>query len=216
MRKLFMMLLCALAVCGVPQGKGQTGQGTNQAQTPSDYVLVIDCSGSMRRELDSIVEVAKAIISRNSPDDQTMLLRFVDTPQVVEDFTSDRAMLEEALDNLYVEGGQTAIYDALEVAAQHLKQFNQNVSGRKKSIILISDGEDRDSHRTQDAIVNILKQANLRVFVIGIQGDLRGQRSRANSFIERVARETGGKAYFPKNRADFNAAAESIAQQLHQ
>src|SRR3982751_3139941 len=117
MRTLFMMLLCALAVCVGLRVKARTseveleirneqaGQSARRSEAlPSDYVLAIDCSGSMRRQLDPVIELGRAIISRNSPDDQTMLLRFINSPQVVEDFTSDRAALEEGLDSLYIEG----------------------------------------------------------------------------------------------------------------
>ncbi|HMF57182.1 MAG TPA: VWA domain-containing protein [Pyrinomonadaceae bacterium] len=229
MKKILVALLSALVISAGVKGKAsasdvallfdreQSGHSASSAEAlASDYVLAIDCSGSMRRQLDQIIGLAKSIISRNSRDDQTMILRFIGSPQVVEDFTSDRGLLEEALDSLYIEGGQTTVYDALEVAAQHLKQFNESVAGRKKAIVLITDGEDRGSHRTQDEIVNLLKQANLRVFVIGVQGDLASSRQRAKSFIERVASETGGKAYFPKTSNDFQKAAEEIAQQIHQ
>ncbi len=229
LKKIVLVMFCAFIVCvastaqaissevSVQLVEEQASQGANRAEAlPSDYVLAIDCSGSMRRQLDQVIGLAKSIIGHNTVDDQTMLLRFIDSPQVVEDFTSDRGALEEALDSMYIEGGQTAIYDALEAAAQHLKQFNQGITGRKKAVVLITDGEDRSSHRTQDEIVKLLKEANLRVFVIGIPGDLRSSRQRANSFIDRVARETGGKAYLPKTSADFNTAAEEISRQIHQ
>jgi len=231
-KKIF-ALLCALLACGISHAQSgqsvsvvraqsasqQANSNTAQPSTqglPADYVLMVDCSGSMRDQLDQIINLAKSVVARNRPDDQTMILRFVNRAQVVEDFTADRGNLEDALDSLYVEGGQTAIYDALALATQHLSQFNQGVMGRKKAIVLITDGEDRASQHTQDEVISALRQANVRVFVIGVQGDLRSPQKNADSFIKRLALETGGHAYLRKKGADLSAAIEETARLIHQ
>ena len=91
-----------------------------KSEVPTNYSLVIDNSGSLRLQLEKVIEAGKIIIDTNRPDDETSIIRFVssDKIEIQQDFTPNKNDLFDALDNLYIEGGQTAIIDAVYLAAE--------------------------------------------------------------------------------------------------
>jgi len=94
----------------------------SKEQIPVSYGLVIDNSGSMRSQLAAVIKASVRIVNSNKPGDDAFLVRFIssDKVQVVQDTTSDRGLLANGLDTLYVEGGQTAVIDAVYLAVDKL------------------------------------------------------------------------------------------------
>src|SRR5215213_1735129 len=82
-------------------------------EVPISYGLAVDNSGSMRSQIDKIIEAGKILINTNKPGDETFLVRFIDSEKIetMQDFTADKERLFDGLDSMYIEGGQTAIID---------------------------------------------------------------------------------------------------------
>jgi hypothetical protein len=97
------------------------------------------------------------------PRDRAALVSFGQTVQVVQDLTIDGDALNGALDSL-VARGDTALYDgtyqAITLAAQH-------TLGRR-SVVVITDGEDTHSSLTLDDVIGKAREANTPVSVIGL------------------------------------------------
>jgi Ca-activated chloride channel homolog len=195
------------------------------SEVPTNYSLVIDNSGSIRMLLDSIVEASKVIVSTNRPDDETSIIRFIssDKIEVKQDFTSDKELLEDALESMYIEGGQTAIIDAVYLAAEAVSEYEKTDRERKRrAIILVSDGEDRDSFYKESQLYELLREIDVQIYVIGFISELsseggfitRSPQAKAKAFLERLAKETGGKAYFPKGVGELNGIARDISSEL--
>ncbi len=53
----------------------------------------------------------------------------------------------DGLDSLYVEGGQTAIIDAVYLTSEHVSEYKKGDDSdrRRRALIVITDGEDRAS-----------------------------------------------------------------------
>ena len=116
-----------------------------RSEVPTNYALVIDNSGSMRQQLDKVVEAGKVFVNANRPDDETMIIRFVgrDKIEIEQNFTPNKSDLTDALDNLYIEGGQTAIIDAVYLAVQNIDDYeksNKTEDRKRRALILVSDG----------------------------------------------------------------------------
>jgi hypothetical protein len=84
-----------------------------------------------------------------------MIIRFVssDKISIEQDFTSKKEYLLDALDNFHIEGGQTAVRDAVYLAAEKVGAYeksNRADDRLRRAIVLVTDGEDRASflHRT--------------------------------------------------------------------
>lgn len=199
----------------------------SRAEVPTNYSLVLDNSGSLRNQLEKIIEAGKIIINTNKPADETSVLRFVssDKIEIVQDFTPNKADLAEALDNLYVEGGQTAIIDAVYLAAEKVNEYEKSRNPNEKkrrALILVSDGEDRDSFYKEAQLFELLREADVQIFTVGFVNELskeggfigKSPQGKARAFLERLATDTGGKSYFPSSINELNGIAQDIASEL--
>lgn len=198
----------------------------SKAEVPTNYSLVIDNSGSLRLQLDKVIEASKTLVNTNRPDDETSVIRFISTDkiEIVQNFTANKADLNDALDNLFIEGGQTAIIDAVYLAAQQIEEYEKSRGGDKmrRALILVSDGEDRDSFYNEQQLFELLRESEVQIFVIGFVGELskeggfisKSPQAKAKSFLERLATETGGKSYFPNSVGELNTIAGDIASEL--
>jgi Ca-activated chloride channel homolog len=199
----------------------------SRAEVPTNYALVIDNSGSLRQQLDKVVEAGKVFVNTNRPDDETMIIRFVgrDKIEIEQPFTSNKVDLNDALDNLYVEGGQTAVIDAVYLAAENVEEYKRttgSVDKRRRALILVTDGEDRNSYYNEKQLFELLRESDVQIYVIGFIDDLskeggfigKSPQGKAKALLERLATETGGKAYFPKSSAELPALAREISNEL--
>src|SRR4029078_12821630 len=91
-------------------------------EVPISYGLAIDTSGSLRSQLQALIDAGKTIINSNRAGDETFLVRFISSDKIetVQDFTPSKDLLIDGLDSLYVEGGQTAIIDAVYLSAERV------------------------------------------------------------------------------------------------
>src|SRR5688572_28549150 len=48
----------------------------SQSEVPTNYSLVVDNSGSLRRQLDKVIEAGKILVNTNKPEDETLIIRF--------------------------------------------------------------------------------------------------------------------------------------------
>lgn len=199
----------------------------SRAEVPTNYALVIDNSGSLRQQLDKVIEAGKVFVSTNRQDDETMIIRFVgrDKIEIEQPFTSNKVDLADALDNLYIEGGQTAVIDAVYLAAENVDDHARSGSGpdrKRRALILVTDGEDRNSYYNEKQLFELLRESDVQIYAIGFVDDLskeggfigKSPQGKAKALLERLANETGGKAYFPKSSAELPALAREISNEL--
>lgn len=208
---------------GVPQKI----ESFSMQEVPTNYAMVIDNSGSLRFQLEKVIEAAKTIIGTNRPDDETGVIRFVSSSkiEIVQDFTPSKEDLNDALDNLYIEGGQTAIIDAVYLAAEKVDEYEkaQNPYDRKRrALILVSDGEDRSSFYKEEQLFKLLRESDVQIYTVGFVKELdddgnfirKSPQKKARNFLERLATETGGKSYFPNTVGELDEIARDIAREL--
>lgn len=210
-------------------GAPQTIQFFSRENVPVSYGLLIDNSGSLRSQLESVREASKTIVNSNKPGDETFLIRFIDSDKIdlVQDFTSNSTELLEALDEkLYIDGGQTAVIDAVYLGAEYAakRRSGNRDDVRRRAIILVTDGEERGSSYSQEQLFARLREEGVQIFVIGFVGELdkekagifrrNSEQSKATDLINRLARETGGRAFFPKSLTEMPQIAEDITRDL--
>lgn len=183
---------------------------------PLNYGLVVDTSGSLRPHFNLVIDAANAFISANPKQDEIFLTRFVssDKVELVQDWTSDQALLQKGLDSLFIEGGQSAIVDAVYKSANHLFQRLKTASApRRSGLVLITDGEDSGSYYSESQVLKLVRDLNIQVFILGFTQDLE-KKSKATNFLRRLAQESGGHVLFPSNRAEMAGMIHAIHQEL--
>ncbi|NNF00372.1 MAG: VWA domain-containing protein [Pyrinomonadaceae bacterium] len=199
----------------------------SQSEVPTNYALVIDNSGSLRFQLEKVIEASKTIVNTNRPDDETGVIRFVSSEkiEILQDFTADKTDLNDALDNMFIEGGQTAIIDAIYLAAEKVDEYerSRNPNDRKRrAMIIVSDGEDRSSYYKEEQLFKMLREADVQIYAVGFIKDLetdgsfirKSPQKKAKNFLKKLATETGGKAYFPNTVSELPQIARDISSEL--
>jgi Ca-activated chloride channel family protein len=190
---------------------------------PLTYGLVVDNSGSVRADLSRVIGAAKVFVAGNAAEDETFVVRFVssDNIEVLRDFTRDKAALSRALDDMYVEGGQTAIVDALYVSAEHLSKRAAGAdASRRRALVLLTDGEDRASFYRAEKLIQFLREQQIRVFVLGFPEEVKHLPNGAKGYpmavalLKRLAQETGGQAVLVENVAELKTAAGELLKHL--
>jgi Ca-activated chloride channel homolog len=199
----------------------------SKEEVPISYGLAIDTSGSLRSQIDKVIEAGKILVTNNKPGDETFLERFIDSEHIetVQDFTADRTLLEDALDNLIVEGGQTAVVDGVYLAAEHVAQYKKGEDlndRRRRALIVVTDGEDRSSYYKQDQLFARLREEDVQIFVIGFVNELekegslirKSPRDKAMSLLDRMAKETGGRTFYPTSISELPKIAQEISRDM--
>lgn len=191
-------------------------------ERPVDYGIVIDASGSFRSVMGPALEAVSLIIDNNRPADETFIERFVDLEKtdLLSGFTNDKNVLLKTLKAIKVEGGQSAVLDALYLAvaysARHAKEE------RRQALVFITDGEDRQSVYKLEDVVKLLHKTNVQVFVIGIvfllekEGGLirRSPRDEAENLLASIAKESGGRLFLARDLGDLTKAVIEINHDL--
>lgn len=207
---------------GVPQPI----ESFTREEVPIGYGLAVDTSGSLRAQLQSVIDAGKTIINSNKPGDETFLVRFISSDKIetVQDFTSNKDYLMDGLDDLYVEGGQTAIIDAVYLTAEHVAEYKKgdNNDRRRRALIVITDGEDRSSFYSQEKLFARLREEDVQIYVIGFVNELdkegglirKSPRDKAVNLINKLATETGGRAFFPQSLSELPQIANEIVRDL--
>lgn len=207
-------------------GVQQTIESFTREEVPISYGLAVDTSASLRSQIQSVIDAGKTIVNSNKPGDETFLVRFIssDKIQTEQDFTSNKELLTDALDNLYVEGGQTAVIDAVYLSAEHVSEYKKGDEGdrRRRALIVITDGEDRSSFYKQEQLFARLREEDVQIFVIGFVNELdkeagfirKSPREKAVSLINKLASETGGRAFFPESISELPGIANEIVRDM--
>src|SRR5438045_359520 len=197
-----------------------------EEEVPVIYGLAVDTSGSLRPQFNQVVDAAKTIINSNKKGDETFLERFISSDKIetIQDFTSNKDFLMDGLDQLFIEGGQTAVIDGVYLAAEHVADYKKGGDDdrRRRALIVVTDGEDRESYYPEAQLFQRLREEDVQIYVIGFVNELdaekglirKSPRDKAVNLINRLASETGGRAFFPQSIAELPQIANEIVRDL--
>jgi len=192
---------------GVPQGI----KFFSHEDIPVTVGLVVDNSGSMKSKRARVIAAALAFARSSHPEDQMFVVNFNEnvtfglpdnTP-----FTDKEAQLQAALSRINADG-MTALYDAIAAALAHLKNGKQD----KKVLIVVSDGADNASQHTVAQIMAMAGQSDAIIYTLGLfeQDDPDWN----PGVLKRLARATGGEAFFPRSINHAVPICEQIARDI--
>lgn len=214
MKKVFLSILfvlCLSVITIAQKDPKATLPDAEKPLSPVSYGLVVDNSGSFRLILERVIDLTQDIVEENKGDDETFLVRFTDTQKIriVQDITSVKGEIHDAADNLYIESGQTAILDALYVSAKYLVKEAKADPERKLVLVLISDGEERESATKYEVLSQYLRENKITVFAVGI-----AEAKVFTKFLEKVTKDSGGKLYTAKTTAEMTAVVKTLASDM--
>ncbi|HEY8187362.1 MAG TPA: VWA domain-containing protein [Pyrinomonadaceae bacterium] len=207
-------------------GEPQPIEFFTKEEVPITYGLAVDTSQSLRSQIQSVIDAAKAIINSNKRGDETFIERFISSDKIetVQDFTADKDLLLDGIDNLYVEGGQTAVIDGVYLAAEHIAEYKKGDANdrRRRALIVITDGEDRNSFYKEAQLFARLREEDVQIYVIGFVRELdkeggfirKSPRDKAVALLNKLATETGGRVFFPESISELPQIANEIVRDL--
>jgi len=197
-----------------------------QTDLPITIAMLIDISGSQQWTLPEEVSAGKTFFRRvlRPRKDLAAVVTFEHESVLVQNLTSDLDRLTRALDDVRIPAevmtvrrggtppinnsgvGSTALYDSVYSVSSDLLRRE---AGRRV-IILVTDGEDTSSSmKLRDAIERTWR-SEIIVYSIGIGGPMGVD----SGTLKKIASETGGRAFFPKNEADLDKAYAQIDEDL--
>jgi VWFA-related protein len=178
---------------------------------PVTVGLVIDHSGSMRAKLPEVIAAARTFVQTSNQEDRLFVVNFNEKVTLGLPDTIGFADRAEGLENAISRTpaiGMTALYDA---AAEALQRF-QAGSKDKGALIIVSDGGDNASKHTLAELLKMAGQSSVVMYAIGIFDE--DEVDRNPDVLRRLARATGGEAFFPKELDKVVSICERIAHDI--
>jgi Ca-activated chloride channel family protein len=171
------------------------------ADMPLAVAIAIDRSFSMGSRLAVAKSGARTFVGALQPADQAMVVAIGGETQVAAPLTRDRAAAFAAIDRLD-RWGTTPLYDAAIAAVDDI----QPATGRR-ALVLISDGADRYSDASSDALLEHVRRRDVLVYPVAM-GAVRP------AFFAELAAASGGRSFFARTPADLQSAMGAIAREL--
>ena len=195
------------------QPQPQVVSFSSETNLPLRVGLLIDASNSVRDrfkfEQAAAIEFLNQIIR---PDfDKAFTIGFDTTPEVTQDFTDNTEALSHGV-RMLRPGGGTAMYDALYYACRDKLAKSRDTGSVRRAIILLTDGEDNQSHVTREEAIEMAQRAEVIVYTIST--NITGMKSHGDKVLERIADATGGRAFFPFKVEDVADAFTQIQDEL--
>jgi VWFA-related protein len=184
-----------------------------ETNLPLEVGLLIDASNSVRDrfkfEQESAIEFLNQTIHPRY--DQAFVVGFDVTPEVTQDFTDNTEKLAHGVHDLRP-GGGTALYDAVYFACRDKLLKTGKGTPVRRAIILLSDGDDNQSHVTREEAIEMAQRAEAIVYTIST--NVSGTKGAGDKVLERIADATGGRAFFPFQIRDVANAFAEIQDEL--
>jgi Ca-activated chloride channel family protein len=184
-----------------------------ETNLPLQVGLLIDASASVRDrfkfEQESAIEFLNQTVRKRY--DQAFVVGFDVTPELTQDFTDDTEKLGHGVRELRP-GGGTAMYDALYYACRDKLLKQPHGGPTRRAIILLSDGEDNQSHVTREEAIEMAQRADAIIYTIST--NVSGTKGAGDKVLERIADATGGRAFFPFQIRDVTNAFAEIQEEL--
>jgi len=181
---------------------------------PLSVGLVFDTSGSMGNKLTRSRQAVGQFFKTANPQDEAFLVQFNDEPEMVVQFTNQMEEIQNKL--LFTRPrGRTALLDAVYMAIRNMKKARNP----RKALLIISDGGDNSSRYTETEIKNLVREADVQIYAIGIFEPILARGRTAEelsgpSLLSELTEQTGGRHFAVDNVNDLPDVASKIGMEL--
>jgi VWFA-related protein len=189
----------------------------NRREQPIALSLLLDTSASMEQHLPTLQIAASNFVRRLKPNDIAQVIDFDSRVEIRQAFTANHADLEAAILQTSA-GGSTSLHNAIYIALRELRKVRavNEEDVRRQALIVFSDGEDTSSLVSFDEVLDLAKHSETSIYAIALRGsDTQSKGFREAEFVLRsLARETGGRSFFPLKIEDLAGVYAQIADEL--
>jgi VWFA-related protein len=195
-------------------------------EAPLTIAMVIEFSNLFQRYWSSVwyqtLELAWGFAQTLKPEDYCAVVAYDIRPEILADFTTDKAKIKEGLSRLQIAAFSEAnLFDALADTADRMS----DIEGRK-AILVLTSGVDTFSKLTYDQTRKKLQEDGVPIYAIGLMqmertlydpymgGSERMTYLQADNELRTFARETGGAAFFPRFEGEYGQIFAQVRQAL--
>lgn len=167
-----------------------------------NVALVIDGSGSMMGQpMDDTKKAAKTFIAElDGVRDSASVMSFNQTVALQQPRTSDRALLQAAVDRI-MPAGLTRLWDGC-----YSGLLTLDSADGCRALIVLTDGIDNTSTRTSGQVIARARTMGVPVFMIGLGLAV------DDAALELISSQTGGQAFFTASSSDLARIFQLIAR----
>jgi VWFA-related protein len=168
----------------------------------------------MGAKLQKSRQAAAQFFKTANPQDEFFLVQFNDRPELAVKFTTDVEEIQNRLTFIQSKG-RTAMLDSIYLAMHEMRRARNP----RKALLVISDGGDNSSRYTESEIKNLVREADVQVYAIGIFEPM-GSRGRTAEelsgpgLLTEIAEQTGGRHFPVDNLNELPDVAAKIGIEL--
>ncbi|HEX8709758.1 MAG TPA: VWA domain-containing protein [Pyrinomonadaceae bacterium] len=200
-----------------------------ETDLPLSLAILVDTSRSQAESLPDEQAAARGFVdSVMRPDkDQAAVISFTGDATLQQPLTNNPELLRRAIESIKVELPPdnpecegiasveqearcwTGIWDALWVTVGEV--LAETPERTRRAIILLSDGDDTSSQTKKDEAIDLAVKNNVVIYSIGIGNH---EFKVEKDTLLKLSEKTGGRAFFPPDKAALQAAFAQIQQEL--
>lgn len=195
-------------------GKEQKIKQLSGEDAPLSIGMLVDISGSMGSKIDISRRAVAQFLKTMNAEDEAFLIEFSDRADLTVPLTSQIGQIESKLTTAE-SGGMTALLDAVGIGLREMKR----AKNPRKALLIISDGGDNNSRYTASQIKNLVREADVQVFAMGVfepfsylarsAAELSGPR-----LLSEISQQTGGRVFAAVQSSDLPSIATKIGIEL--
>jgi Ca-activated chloride channel family protein len=192
-------------------GEPQAIEHFSSEDAPISLGVIFDSSGSMSHKIEKARAAVGEFLKTANPEDEFFLIAFSDKPVLISDFTSSVEAVQGQL--LYAKPkGRTALLDAIYLGIAKMRQARL----QRKALLIISDGGDNRSRYTENEIKEMVKEADVQIYAMGIfdRNPRASEEQYGPQLLSEVTEVTGGRSYTVDNLDEMGDVATKIGMEL--
>jgi Ca-activated chloride channel homolog len=139
----------------------------SREDAPISIALILDYSASMKNKIEYESEAMKQFFIYANPDDEYFIITVSSKPKLVASSAQSIGTIEERLASTKPQGA-TALYDAVYLGISKLRTARY----QRRALLIISDGGDNHSRYSLKETRQIIEEANVLTYGIGIFDDM--------------------------------------------
>ena len=191
-----------------------------QSDLPLDVAVLMDTSNSVKPKLkfekDAAVSFLQTMLTARK--DRALFVTFDSQIELHQDFTNRIDLITKAVDKVKAQG-ETKMYDAIYQICEE-KMLSPALAGRRRAMVVITDGEDTISERELKDAIEIDQLSETIVYIIstkaagffGVQGGTIDKKE--DKDLKKLAEDTGGRAFFTSEVIELERSFSAIAREL--
>lgn len=179
-------------------------------ETPFAAVILLDTSGSMEERVTLARAAAIRFLDGLRSSDNAAVYSFDSKVSLVQPFSNSRDVVEKIFD--LKSKGMTVLNDAIFEAAGELSKRPE----KRRAIIVLSDGEDTMSKKSDEKAMKAALAANASIYTIDMSSISMpmAQRAKSQSALKKFAEKTGGTFVATPGGAAMRDAFRNIVDEL--